>query len=68
MDVELHVRERPARGQIFQRRSRGGFDALAGENRKDASSLERAMEKQPLSEAAINSSGLVPMPSAKEVP
>jgi len=28
MDVELHVRERPARGQIFHSRSRRGFDAL----------------------------------------
>jgi len=28
VDLELHVGERPARGQIFQGRDRGGFDAL----------------------------------------
>ena len=28
MNVQLYVRERPTRGQIFQGRGRGGFDAL----------------------------------------
>ena len=59
MDVELHVRDRPARGQIFQGRGRGGFNALRGENRKDQARWRGPSKNTRLNDAAISSSGLV---------